>query len=145
MKQAFTVFLLGFVMVLNIANSEVSIPDEFHGEWATTVVKDEGFPWWSQVQYPVHMAISDTEVVFEDQSGARCVATVAFYDDEIEALVITQCGTTKSENAFPPYYKLTLRGQILLGEVWTYKRLFNFTASKGSESNNKSAIATPSN
>jgi hypothetical protein len=131
MKQTFTVILLGLVMVLNVANSAIKIPDGFHGEWTTSVVKDEGFPWWSHVKYPVHITISDGGIILEDESGARCVATVAFYDDEIEALVIMHCGAMKSPNAFPPYCKLTLRGQRMSGEIWTYKRLFNFVASKG--------------
>ena len=124
------VLLLAQTITLGVVHGATPIPAGFHGEWVANVVTDEGFPWWTQVKYPVRLTISEEGVSFEAQRGGACKPTVAFYDSEIEALVIRPCGETKSPNAFPPYYKVRLNEERLCGEVWTHRKIFSFVAHK---------------
>jgi len=79
-KQALVGALLGLVMVPNIVLGATKIPDGFYGEWTTRVVKENGFPWWSEVKYPVRLIVSDNGVVLEDQTSTSCTPTVAFWN-----------------------------------------------------------------
>ncbi|MDQ7050758.1 MAG: hypothetical protein Q9M92_14995 [Enterobacterales bacterium] len=113
-----------FFILINIGSVNADVPDKFIGKWSVTFIPREGFPWWTQIKYPIYLEINQSLVMMDFGHDIKCTPNILFYDDEIDAIVFNHCLPKKSELAFAPVFIFSKIKRNLLGKVVTYKELF---------------------
>ena len=104
-------------------------PEKYIGEWHIDVDSSQkGFPWWQQVKYPKVLIIkSQYEATFIDQFDDKCEIPRVNYDENLNIAIIRHCGIgAKSEGVISPMHLMFVNGDIINGEVRTYKYLFRW-------------------
>ena len=117
--------------------AKMMVPMQFYGEWKLEVQQRPGFPWWQQMKYPKQLSISSEGISFRDQVGDVCKLHNYLYDDEIKALVFTNCLPAKSDVAFTLFYRVKFDHGQLVVEVWTYKMLFRLHGRRSGDTGSK--------
>ncbi|PLY07946.1 MAG: hypothetical protein C0625_03065 [Arcobacter sp.] len=127
-KFLFIIYML-FCIQVSLA---LDIPKKYIGDWNISYIEQQGFPWWSQIKYPVKLFITPEEIRIIDQYGYKCSVSKYRYDEEIDVLVFSHCGIgQKSKNSFEIMQVMTvdLEGK-LQGRVKSYKTFFQWCGEK---------------
>ena len=104
------------------------------GEWNIKLVKQEGFPWWREVKYPVHLSLTATGGTIKDQYGYTCEIKTIIYDPDEDIIVFRPCGIkledVECDDLFRVMQIVQEKNGKLMGEVKTYKSLFKWVGTK---------------
>ena len=106
------------------------IPEKYFGKWTISIDEQGGFPWWQQVKYPSTLLVSESGAKFVDDSGYSCASESLLYDEDIDVLVFKHCLPSKSQLAYDVFYRIEVKGGVIVGETWTYKPLFRWAGIK---------------
>lgn len=125
----FCYVIILFLLIPSVSAYQIS--EKFIGKWHLNVVKHKNFPWWQELGYPVALVVNaQGGGFFIDQAGLKCVIKQYLYDAEMEALIIPHCKQTHSNGMVSPHYIIRVKGNMLHGEVVTYKQHFSLSGVK---------------
>jgi hypothetical protein len=104
------------------------IPEKYYGVWDISHVEQQGFPWWTQIKYPVKLSISSDGARMVDQFEYQCSISKFRYDSELDVFVFVHCGVgQKSEKAFEVMHVVSFDSEgNLQGSVRNYKDIFKW-------------------
>ena len=102
------------------------VPEKYHGVWDISYVEQQGFPWWTQIKYPVKLSISSDGARMVDQFEYSCSLSKFSYDSELDVFVFAHCGAgQKSKKAFEVMHVVSVDSEgNLQGSVRNYKDIF---------------------
>ena len=120
-----------FFIVYSLSCVQVSfadIPKKYVGVWNISHIAQPGFPWWSQIKYPVKLSISLDGARLTDQFEHECSLEKFKYDSELDVFVFSHCGIgEKSKKAFEIMHVVSVDSQgELQGDVRSYKTIFKW-------------------
>ena len=129
-----TIFILLICITPQFAFAAEKIPIRYRGEWNIELVKQEGYPWWREVKYPVHLSLTETGGAIKDQYGYSCELKTIIYDPDADIIVFRYCGIKMEDVACDDLFRILQTAQEkngkLMGEVKNYKTLFKWIGTK---------------
>ena len=121
-----------FIFCAFTVGASYGAPSQFVGEWKIEVVpaKKDEFPFYRQIKYPKWMQIKiiNGRLIGEyiDQFEYRCKFPLIEEVNNGNDLIFTNCGKTKSLNAYSPIHHVKLLNGKLAGIVFTNKKVFEW-------------------
>lgn len=107
--------------------TKFSVANDFVGKWKVTKV-DMPETYFGDIKYPKYFEITENEGkvfgVYKDQFDFECEFSLSELVNGGNELLLMNCGTTKSEQAWAPLHKVKYISGELVGSVVTYGQAF---------------------
>lgn len=138
--------ILRFIVIILLPCSVMA--NDFIGEWIVTGIENtDDFPWEQQVKYPksfkIEVAGSGLKGTYKDQYDHECAFDLITLINNGAELLLTNCGSTKSQIAWSPVHKVKFKDGKLQGLVITNQLLFKWSAVRAGTGSNKASNPTP--
>ncbi len=112
--------------------TKVAAASDFVGKWQVTKV-DMPETYYGEIKYPKYFEITENEGkvsgYYKDQFDFECQFLLSELVNGGNELLLMNCGTTKSEQAWAPLHKVKYINGELVGFVVTYGQVFVWHAS----------------
>lgn len=112
--------------------ANVAYANDFIGKWEVTKV-DIPDTYYGEIKYPKYFEIAEDKGKisgrYKDQYDFECEFLLSELVNGGNELLLMNCGTTKSEQAWAPLHKVKYINGELVGSVVTYNQVFVWHAS----------------